>query len=203
MVEQDRVPVPRAAAVWRLRAAHEGPPRHLPLLPLPHHHAARRQDPTRPSSHHQPQRAVPAAGDPGVPRRRGLWPRSARLLAAGLASAEHADPAAPARQRIREVEQAIADHQASLAKLHDDLDLPVAAMDVLAPSLDRLPVFGERLWELPQRELRRLFDSLDLMVTYDHRRRVGSVRITLASDADRVRGSGPCPGRDSNARPTA
>jgi site-specific DNA recombinase len=158
-----------------------------------------------------------------------------------LASAEQAAPAAPARQRIREVEQAIADlrrrlrnqllgledddlkpearrhitsriaeleqaiadHEASLARLHDELDIPVAAMDVLAPSLDRLPVFGERLWELSQRELRRLFDSLDLMVTYDHRRRVGRVSITLASDAHRVRGSGPCPGRDSNARPTA
>ena len=76
-------------------------------------------------------------------------------------------------------------------------------MDVLAPSLDRLPVFGERLWELGQPELRRLFDSLDLTITYDHKRRVGRASITLASDADRVRGSGPCPGRDSNARPTA
>jgi hypothetical protein len=158
-----------------------------------------------------------------------------------LEAAEQADPAAPARQRIREVgqtvadlrrrlrnqllsledddlkpearrhitsriaelEQAIADHETSLAKLHDELDIPVAAMDVLAPSLDRLPVFGEHLWELSQRELRRLFDSLDLMVTYDHRRRVGRVSITLATDAHRVRGSGPCPGRDSNARPTA
>ena len=76
-------------------------------------------------------------------------------------------------------------------------------MDALAPSLDRLPVFGERLGELSQRELRRLFDSLDLTITYDHRRRVGRVSITLPTDAQRVRGSGPCPGRDSNARPTA
>jgi hypothetical protein len=55
-----------------------------------------------------------------------------------LASAEQADPAAPARQRLGEVEQAIADHQTSVAKLHDELDIPVAVMDVLAPSLDRL-----------------------------------------------------------------
>jgi hypothetical protein len=33
-------------------------------------------------------------------------------------------------------------------------------MDTLIPSLDRLPVFGERLWELSQRELPRLFDAL-------------------------------------------
>jgi Catechol dioxygenase N terminus len=105
--------------------------------------------------------------------------------------------------RISEVEQAIADHQASLAKLHDELDLPMAAMDVLAPPLDRLPAFRERLWELSQRELRRLFDSLDLTITYDHKRRMGRVSITLPTDAQRVRDSGPCPGRDSNARPTA
>jgi len=42
-----------------------------------------RQDSTRPSRHHQPQRAVPAAGNPRVPRPRGLRPRPARLLAAG------------------------------------------------------------------------------------------------------------------------
>jgi hypothetical protein len=76
-------------------------------------------------------------------------------------------------------------------------------MDVLAPSLARLPVFGERLWELSQRELRRLFDSLDLTITYHHKRCVGRVSITLASDPQRVRDSAPCPGRDSNARPTA
>ena len=37
---------------------------------------------------------------------------------------------------------------------------------------------------------------LDLTVTYDHRRRVGRVMITLARDADRVRDSGPCPGQE-------
>jgi site-specific DNA recombinase len=105
--------------------------------------------------------------------------------------------------RIAELEQAIADHEASLAKLHAELDIPMLATDALARVLDRLPVFGERLHKLSQQELRRLFDSLDLTITYDHGRRVGHVRITLASDADRVRGSGPCPGRDSNARPTA
>jgi len=77
------------------------------------------------------------------------------------------------------------------------------ATDALAGALDRIPVFGERLHNLSQPELRRLFDSLDLTITYDPGRRVGLMRITLASDAQRVRDSGPCPGRDSNARPTA
>jgi hypothetical protein len=116
-----------------------------------------------------------------------------------LASAEQADPAAPARQRIGEVEQAIADlrrrlrnqllsledddlkpearrhitsriaeleqaiadHQASLAKLQRDLDLPVAALEVLAPSLDGLPMFGGRrgssawFWSVPWARLER------------------------------------------------
>ena len=107
-------------------------------------------------------------------------------------------------RRMAELEQAIGDHEASLARLHGELDIPMLAMDALARPLARLPVFGERLRELPQRELRRLFDSLDLTITYHHHHhRMGRVTITLARDADRVRGAGPCPGGDSNARPTA
>ncbi len=81
-------------------------------------------------------------------------------------------------------------------KLHAELDIPGLATDALASALDRIPVFGERLHKLPQPELRRLFDSLDLTITYDPGRRIGRVRITLPGDAQRVRGSGPCPGRD-------
>ena len=40
--------------------------------------------------------------------------------------------------------------------------------------------------------MRRLFDSLDLTIKYDHRRRVGRVSITLAANGQRVRDSGPC-----------
>jgi hypothetical protein len=104
---------------------------------------------------------------------------------------------------MAELEQAIADHKTSLAKLHAELDIPMLATDALGMVPDRLPVLGEGLHELSQRELRRLFDSLDLTITYDHGRRVGHMRITIATDAHRVRDSGPCPGRDSNARPTA
>ncbi len=143
--------------------------------------------------HDQPQRAIPAPGDPRLPGSRSLWPRPAQLLATGAgggragrsrrpsppapgrgraghrrSAAAAAQPApqprgrrpqgggaAPHHQPLAELEQAIADHQASLAKLQRELDLPVAALDV------------------------------------------------LATDARRVRDSGPCPGRDSNARPTA
>jgi hypothetical protein len=51
--EQGRAPVSGAAAVQRLRLRMKGHRGTLPLLPLPHHHAARRQDPTRPPCHHQ------------------------------------------------------------------------------------------------------------------------------------------------------
>lgn len=118
---------------------------------------------------------------------------------------DHLEPETRRRitSRIAELEQAIADHQASLGKLHADPDIPMLTTDALAETLDQVPVFGQRLHRLPQPELRRLFDSLDLTITYDPGRRVGRMRIALASDAQRVRGSGPCPGRDSNARPTA
>jgi hypothetical protein len=43
------------------------------------------------------------------------------------------------------------------------------------------PVFGQRLGEFTQAELRRLFDSLDLMITYDPIRHTARVRITLAT----------------------
>jgi hypothetical protein len=51
-------------------------------------------------------------------------------------------------------------------------------------------------------ELRRLFDSLDLMVTYHPRQHTARVSITLARDGgDPLRGSDPCPWQDSNLQP--
>jgi hypothetical protein len=104
--------------------------------------------------------------------------------------------------RIAELEHAIGDHQASLAKLHAELDAAPPDAGIVADLLDRLPVFGERLGELSRAELRRPFDSLDLMVTYHPRQHTAQVSITLARDGDDpLRGSDPCPWQDSNLQP--
>ncbi len=104
---------------------------------------------------------------------------------------------APARRRISdriaELEQEIAGHQASLGKLRAELDATPPDAPTVADVLDRLPVFGDRLQEFSQPRLRRLFDSLDLMITYDPVRHGARVRIRLVIDAGGLRGTGRCP----------
>jgi len=94
--------------------------------------------------------------------------------------------------RIAELEQEIGNHQASLGKLRVELDATPPDAPTVADVPDRLPVFGDRLQEFSQPRLRRLFDSLDLMITYDPVRHAARVRITLATDAGGLRGSGRC-----------
>jgi len=100
--------------------------------------------------------------------------------------------------RIVELEQMIADHQASLAKLTAQPHTTAPDPHSVAELLDRLPVFSHALQRYSHAELRRLFDSLDLMIVYDPTRRVGRVSITLAVEpgsthASAVHGSDPCP----------
>ena len=95
--------------------------------------------------------------------------------------------------RIAELEQEIAGHQASLGKLRAELDATPPDAPTVADVLDRLPVFGDRLQEFSQPRLRRLFDSLDLMITYDPVRHGARVRIRLVIDAGGLRGTGRCP----------
>jgi hypothetical protein len=58
------------------------------------------------------------------------------------------------------------------------------------PSLDLLPVFGERMW-----------DSLDLTITTTTAVAWAGSSITRASDAQRVCDASPCPGRDAIGDP--
>ena len=114
-------------------------------------------------------------------------------------------PAARRRisDRIAELEQGTVGHQASLRKLQAELDATPPEAPTVADLLDRLPLFGDRLREFSQPRLRALFDSLDLMITYDPVRHAARVRIRLVSDAGPLRGTGRCPRQDSNLRPTA
>jgi hypothetical protein len=68
----------------------------------------------------------------------------------------------------------------------------------VAELLEGLPLFGERLREFSQPDLRRLFDSLDLMITYDPVRHAARVRITLATEVGPLRGTGRCPRRGTS-----
>jgi hypothetical protein len=120
------------------------------------------------------------------------------------------DAVAPAARRhisarITELERIIADHQASLARLTAQPPTTPPDPASVAALLDRLPVFGHALQDFSHRDLRRLFDSLDLRIVYDPTRRVGRVAITLAVEPgstgeSAVHGSSPCPRQDSNLR---
>jgi DNA invertase Pin-like site-specific DNA recombinase len=150
-------------------------------------------------------RVLDAAGhpDPTAPTRqriteiqRTIADLERRLRNQVLALDDDEIPPAARRQigsRIAELERAISDHQASLAKLHNELDAAPPDAGMVADLLDQLPLFGQRLAELSHAELRRLFDSLDLTVTYDPNRHTARVNITLARDGGPLRGSGPCP----------
>jgi len=102
--------------------------------------------------------------------------------------------------RIAELEQEIADQQASLGKLRAVLDATPTDAPTVADLLDRLPIFGNRLREFSQSRLRGLFDSLDLMVNYDPIRHAARVRIRLVSDAGGLRGTGRCPRQEPTAQ---
>ncbi len=52
----------------------------------------------------------------------------------------------------------------------------------LATALDRLPLLAERLQDLPQPELRALFDSLQLQIAFQPQTRTIDVEVTLVAD---------------------
>jgi hypothetical protein len=52
----------------------------------------------------------------------------------------------------------------------------------LATALDRLPLLAERLQDLPQPELRALFESLQLQIAFQPQTRTIDVEVTLVAD---------------------
>src|SRR6266540_1259391 len=97
--------------------------------------------------------------------------------------AEDATPALRRRiaARIAELEEAVEDRRRRAAALAQEVaDAPPTAAD-LATALDQLPLL-DRLPELPQPELRTLFDSLRLQVAFQPADAAVDVEVALFAD---------------------
>ena len=70
------------------------------------------------------------------------------------------------RQRVAELEDAIAERRERLVALARKSATEASTSADVAPLLDRLPILADRLAEAPQGELRALFDALQLDVVY-------------------------------------
>ena len=83
--------------------------------------------------------------------------------------------------RIAELEEAVDDRRRrTTALVQEATDAPPTPAD-LATALDQLPLI-DRLPELPQRELRDLFDSLRLQVAFQPAEAAVDVEVTLFAD---------------------
>jgi len=101
----------------------------------------------------------------------------------GNLEAEDTTPALRRRigARIAELEESVEDHRRRAAALAQEAaDAPPTAAD-LATALDQLPLI-ERLPELPQVELRDLFDSLRLQVAFQPAVAAVDVEVVLFAD---------------------
>jgi hypothetical protein len=107
--------------------------------------------------------------------------------------------------RVAELEQAIEDRRQRRAALAEEVaDAPPTAAD-LSRALDPLPVLADRLPDLPQPELRALFESLHLQIAFQPAEVAVGVEVVLFADEQRrrkLRRSNPCPREESNVRHT-
>ena len=96
---------------------------------------------------------------------------------------EQISPAArePIVHRIAELRHEIAERQAALAALREQLPASPADPQVVADLLATLPIRDGELRELPEQELRDIFASLDLAISYDYRRHIAELALTLAA----------------------
>lgn len=95
--------------------------------------------------------------------------------------AEDADPAFRRRiaQRIGELDQALVEKRRLRDQLAAQAPAPAPRFADVAGLLAKLPLIAEKLHELPTAELRRLFEALQLTVTYHHARKEADIEITL------------------------
>ena len=84
--------------------------------------------------------------------------------------------------RIAELEEAVEERrQHANALAAQAADAPPTVAD-LTSALDQLPLLAERLQDLPQPELRALFDSLQLQIAFQPQTRAIDVEVTLVAD---------------------
>ena len=83
------------------------------------------------------------------------------------------------------MEAAITDRRKHLVALARQSATEAPTLADVAPLLDRLPILADRLADVPQGELRALFDSLQLDVLYQPADNAADITLTLC-DADRA-----------------
>ena len=86
-------------------------------------------------------------------------------------------------KRILELEDAIAERRNRLEYLQAQLPPEPPRIEDVALLLGQLPFLGQRLSELPKNQIRAIFDSLQLTVTYFHETHDAIVEIVLQAGA--------------------
>ncbi len=81
--------------------------------------------------------------------------------------------------RVSELESAIEERRRRVANLQSEIAEAPPSADDIVTLLDRLPLLADRLPYLPQAELRALFGSLQMKVTYLPERHVADLELTL------------------------
>jgi hypothetical protein len=84
--------------------------------------------------------------------------------------------------RVAALESSIDERRTLLAKLQQEASHEPATYDDIEAALRALPVIAKDLTELPQTQLRQLFDSLGLVLRYDPEPRVVDLQVTLWRD---------------------
>jgi hypothetical protein len=106
-----------------------------------------------------------------------------------LLALEEDDVSAEFRRRVAirrtELESALTERRTGLVSLDADLAVAVTPDEgTVAGLLKAMPSLASGLGDLPQAQLRGLFDSLQLMCSYDPEQHVATVSITLVGDHD-------------------
>jgi hypothetical protein len=82
-------------------------------------------------------------------------------------------------QRVAELEDAVAERRERSVALARESATEAPTLADVAPLLDRLPILAISLDTAPQRELRTLFDALQLDVVYQPAEGAADVAVTL------------------------
>jgi len=98
--------------------------------------------------------------------------------------AEDATPSLRRRvgARIAELEEALEERRQHTNALAAQVSEAPPTVADLTTALDRLPLLAERLQDLPQPELRALFDSQQLQIAFQPQTRTIDVEVTLVAD---------------------
>jgi hypothetical protein len=84
-------------------------------------------------------------------------------------------------QRIADLRHDLTKQQTALSALRNQPPGSPTDPQALVDRLAALPVLDMDLRDLPTRELREIFASLDLTIHYDHRRHVADLGVTLTA----------------------